>query len=242
MSVDARLLVNPSGDLLAAAKDCEAEVFERWYGNSRAQLDDEYGPYEDATVFLAVADSLGDVVAAMRLIAPGGANGLKTLTDIEKEPWRIDGRRSAAAAALKPETTWDVATVSVRRRHQGAGVRHSFALYHALGIVARVNGMSAFLAIVDSRVRRMLDSVGLVTRNLPGTFPGAYLGSEASTPIFADCVAMLAAQRRDHPDGFSLVTLGQGLDGISIPADSDFLLDTRGRVAASTWLAHPVLA
>lgn len=242
MALDAWMHVDPVGDLLESARECEAEVFQRWYGNTRSQLDDEYGPYEDATVFLALTDDAGECVAAMRLIAPGGAAGLKVLHDVGGAPWHVDGHRAAAAAGLDLASTWEVATVGSRRRLGATGLRHSFALYHGLGIVARVNAMSAFVAILDGRVRRMLDSVGLVTRTIPGTGPGHYLGSESSTPVFADCVSMLSGQRRDHPDSFSLVTLGQGLDGISVPPDAQFRLRPRGVAAARTWLEHPVLA
>ncbi|NTW41074.1 MAG: sce7725 family protein [Cellulomonadaceae bacterium] len=36
--------------------------------------------------------------------------------------------------------------------------------------------------MLDERVRRLLDSAGLITNPLPGTGPAPYLGSEASTP------------------------------------------------------------
>ncbi len=46
------------------------------------------------------------------------------------------------------------------------------ALYHGFGVLARVNAMSAFVAILDERVRRMLDMIGLVTHPMPGTRTG----------------------------------------------------------------------
>ena len=158
----------------------------------------------------------------MRLLRPGGAAGLKTLHDIGGAPWYADGARAAAAAGLTLTSTWEVATVSSRRRLGSQGLRHSFALYHALGTIARVNAMTDFVAVLDDRVRRLLDSVGLVTRPIPGTRPGPYLGSASSTPVFANVNTMLRAQRRDHPESFALVTVGTGLDGVAVPADSEF--------------------
>ncbi|MDO8107881.1 hypothetical protein Q6348_11810 [Isoptericola sp. b441] len=241
MSVDARLHVNPTGALLDAARDCEAEVFERWYGNSREELEVEYGPYEEVSVFVAVTDSAGDVGAAMRLLQPGGAAGLKTLTDIAGQPWHVDGLRSAAAAGLDLAHTWEVATVSSRRRLGATGLRHSFALYYALGAIARVNAMTDFVAILDQRVRRLLDSVGLVTRALPGTKAGPYLGSPASTPIFANVHTMLRAQRQEHPDSFALVTLGNGLDGVAVPPDDAFRLTAVPDTVPTSWSAPGAL-
>ena len=100
MAVDARLHVNPTGDLLAAARECEADVFLHWYGNTREQLADEYGPYEDRSVYLVVSDADDDVVATMRLIAPGGEAGLKAINDLSGPPWKVDGTRAALSAGL----------------------------------------------------------------------------------------------------------------------------------------------
>ncbi len=77
---------DPLGDTLAAARDCEAEVFLQAYGNTREELADEYGPYEDASVYMAVTEPGGTAVAACRLILPGPA-GLKTLNDVARVAW-----------------------------------------------------------------------------------------------------------------------------------------------------------
>src|SRR4029453_7143857 len=37
-----RLLFDVQGELLESARECEAEVFLRWYGNTREQLAEEY--------------------------------------------------------------------------------------------------------------------------------------------------------------------------------------------------------
>jgi len=229
MSVDTWMHFDPRGDLLDAARDCEAEVFLRWYGNSRAQLDDEYGPYEDATRFIALADEAGDVVAAMRLLVPGGVAGLKTLNDIGNEPWNVDGARSAAAARLDMRSTWDVATLGSRRGVAASGIRYSLALYRGLLLATRANQITSLVAILDNRVRRLLDSTGLVMQTLPGTRTAAYLGSEASTPIFGHPVSLLDNQRRNAPEAYALVTVGQGLDGVATPPLESFRLDARER-------------
>lgn len=237
MGVDARLHVNPSGNLLDAAKAVEAAVFWQWYRNTPAQLAEEYDPYEDASVFLAVTDSHDEVVAAMRLLAPGGAAGLKALNDLAREPWKVDGARVAAAAELDLTSTWEIATLTSTRQQAASRIRNAMALYHGFGIVARVNSMTGFVAILDERVRRLLDQVGYVTRTLPGTRPGPYLGSDSSVPVFADIPTMVGLQRRDHPDAFALVSLGQGLDGIAVPRDEDCIVVPRSEPIPESWLS-----
>jgi hypothetical protein len=242
MTVDTWMHVNPTGDLLEATRACEAAVFGHWYGNTRAQLDEEYGPYEDATVFISLTDTDGEVVAAMRLLAPGGAAGLKTLHDIGGEPWFVDGARSAAAAGLDLRTTWEVATLGALRRSGAAGVRHSYSLYRALVLVARNNPFSDFVAVLDDRVRRLLDAAGLAMRPLPGTRAAPYLGSAASTPIFAHGPALLDNQRRQSPDAFALVSMGAGLAGVAIPPDSAFDLGLRTPAADQSVVAARIAA
>lgn len=233
MTPDAVMLFDVDGPLLDSARDCEAEVFLSAYGNTRQQLADEYDPYEDSTVFLVVADHHGDVMATVRLLAPGGAAGLKTLVDMGRAPWGVDATRSAAAARLDPASTWEVATLAVRRGNRGDHARLSLALYHGLIAVCRANGMSAFVAVLDERVRRLLSAVGLPTQPLPGGRTAPYLGSVASTPVYAHCAPVLDEQRRSFPDAYRLVTLGVGLDGIAVPPPEEFRLRPRVRELAT---------
>lgn len=225
MSAPVRMLFDVEGALRESALDCEADVFRTVYGNSREELDEEYGPYDADSVFLVVAAG-DDVVGAVRLLPPGGHAGLKTLVELEREPWGVDGRRSAAAAGLDLTTTWEVATLGVRRDAGALGQRLAVALYHGLITVCRANAMSAYVAVLDERVRRMLGSVGLTSRALPGTTTAPYLGSAASTPVYTVCAPTLAAQRSRFPDAHRLVTLGIGLDGVDVPPFDEFRLRT----------------
>ncbi|WP_372595116.1 hypothetical protein [Actinotalea sp.] len=233
MAVDTWMHFDPRGDLLDATRECEAEIFLRWYGNTRAQLEDEYGPYEDATRFICLTDSAGEVVAVMRLLAPGGVAGLKTLADLQRSPWNVDGARSAAAAGLDLRSTWDVATIGTRRSSAGSGVRYSLALYRGLLMATRANRITAITAILDERVRRLLESSGLAMWTLPGARAAEYLGSPSSTPIYGDTAKLVDNQRRNAPEAYSLVTIGQGMDGFAIPPMEAFRLDVNERLTTA---------
>lgn len=226
MSADTWMHFDAHGALLDSARECEAEVFLRWFGNTRDQLDEEYGPYEDSSVFLVLADDSGEVLGAVRLLIPGGRAGLKTLADVGRGPWGVDGARACAAVGLDLGSTWEIATLGVRQGTAASGLRLSLALYHGLITVARANRVTSFVAILDERVRRLLGSVGILTRPLPGTAPAPYLGSVASTPIYAHLTPMLENQRRQFPDAYRLVTLGIGLDGVAVPTLGAFRLRT----------------
>lgn len=214
------------GALLEAARQCEEDVFLQAFGNTRIQLENEYGPYNDQSVFVAISDDEGHVVGACRLITPGSA-GLKTLNDVSREPWGIDGLRAARAADIDPENAWDVATLGVRRDYRGSKMAVSIALYHAIVVGTRVNEVGTITAILDDQIRRILTAADFIMPPLPGTRTGEYLGSPASTPVYGHCAGMVDGQRRMNPDAYRLMSLGIGLDGISIPEQSAFELRTR---------------
>jgi hypothetical protein len=217
---------DPRGDLLEAARQCEEDVFLEAFGNTRAQLEEEYGPYNDQSIFVAVADGAGHVVGACRLITAGPA-GLKTLNDVSRAPWGIDGVRSAEAAGLDIERTWDIGTLGVRRDARGRRFSVGIALYHALVVSTRVNEVQSITAILDDAARRVLTAADYIMPALPGTRTGEYLGSPASTPVYGFCAGMLDAQRLRNPEAYRLMSLGIGLDGIAIPEESAFRVRPR---------------
>ena len=229
------------GDLLEAARECEEAVFLEAFGNTREQLEEEYGPYNDQSVFMAVADDDGFVHGACRLITPGPA-GLKTLNDVSRAPWGVDGLRSARAASVDPGNAWDVATLGVRRDARGRKTSIAMALYHGLVLGTRANGVESITAILDEQARRVLAMAEFIMPSLPGTRPGEYLGSPMSTPVFRHPSAMMDAQRRMNPDAYRLMTLGIGLDGISVPEESAFVVRPRLVPVETPAMALPVVA
>ncbi len=214
---------NPRDDLRNAALECEESVFLEAFGNTRNQLDEEYGPYNDQSLFISVSDDSGFVVGAARLIQPGPA-GLKTLNDVARNPWGVDGLRAAAAAQIDVSHTWDIATLGVRRDFRGPKMMVAIALYHAIMKSTRINEVATATAIMDAHAYRALADAGYLFSTLPGTAPAPYLGSESSIPVFGHWSGLADAQRRMFPDLYRLITLGVGLDGISVPEDAAFEL------------------
>jgi hypothetical protein len=226
------LRFDPEADLLAATRDCEAEVFLRVYGNTRQQLEDEYGPYEHASVFIALADDSGDVVGACRLIRPNEF-GLKSMDDAARPPWSLDVARSVRAARLDLSQTWDVATLGCRRGLKGPGRLASAALFHALVLAVRANEVRSAVMIIDERVRALLAAAGMTGHTLPGAQPARYLGSAASTPVYRHCDEAFDQQRIRNPDAHRLFTQGIGLDGIHVPSLAEFRFVERAGVGSS---------
>ena len=214
-----------AGTSYALHGDAAGNIY--WFGNTGGELEAEYAPYAGATTFLVLADARGRVLGEVRLLMPSPA-GLKTLDDIGSPPWGVDGRRAARAARMDLSSTWEVATMGIRPGLGAGGVQHALALYHGLVLVARANEVTGTVAILDQRVRSLLDAVGLVYPAIPGTAPAPYLGSPSSVPVFADFATMLDVQRRRAPEAHRLIALGIGLDGIAVPELAHFRYGGRG--------------
>ncbi|HEY2300234.1 MAG TPA: hypothetical protein VGH43_21105 [Jatrophihabitans sp.] len=216
---------DPKGEVLEAARDCEAAVFLRQYGNTAEQWAEEYGRYDPSSAFIAITDPHGDAIAALRLVLPGPL-GLKSLVDVARPPWQIDGARAARAAGMVVARTWDVATLAVRPGARSGGLL-SAALYHALFRATRANRIRWIVMILDVRVRRLLTGAHIDTQVLPGTRAGAYLGSAASVPLWGEMARMADRQRQTNPDAHRLINLGIGLDGIVLPDPDGYVLGRR---------------
>jgi hypothetical protein len=219
------LRFNVQGTQLDAVRECESEVFLAAFGNTRQQLEEEYGPYEDQSIFMGVFDDQDVALGSCRVIRPGGA-GLKTLNDVAREPWFVDGPRSARAAGLDPTRAWDLATLGVRASYRSRRFMVGIALYYGLFRSGYVNGVPGIVSIMDDHMRRTLGSFDVECPALPGTGAGDYLGSAKSTPVYY-LAEMLDVQRRRNPDAYRLLSLGIGLDGVSVPSDEDLQLTGR---------------
>lgn len=221
------LVFCPDGELLERTRACEAEVFLQTYGNTEQDLAFEYGPYDEASRFIALTDRAGEVVGSCRLIMPSPA-GLKTVNDVFAPPWSVDGTRALRAAGSDESQAWDVATLAVRRV-PGITPLASAALYHGLVMATRANAVPWIVMMLDERARRLLAMVGFVPRPIPGTGPAPYLGSAATTPLVGDVADMIDVQRRRNPDAYRLISLGAGLTGVAVPPLADWVVRSSGR-------------
>jgi hypothetical protein len=231
------LVPGASGALQDAAFTLEAEIFGSRYGVSYPDHVLEFSDYHHNSVFVAVVDDAGQVAGMMRWIVPGDA-GLKTLNEAERAPWFIDSARAARAVGVDPERTWDVASLVVRPGLGRDRATVTTAMYHALAVAVRRNGVRSLLMTVDERVRRILEVLGISGRALPGARPLPFCGSPASTPVYGHCAEMWRWQRQAHPEAHRLIAHGAGLD-VSVPPSSSFALATMLGVqrAASAALA-----
>lgn len=214
----------------AAARQCELDVLGGRYGDTAELLAEAYGAYEDRTVFVALEHLEDGVVGFVRLIAPGGSTLIKTLADIEKPPWQVDGRAVADEAGLELSATWDIATIGLRpdiRDNPMIGTQVGIAagaLYHASLLVPLANGGRWFVAILDHRVRALIARAGLILDTLPGTGPQPYMGSPACVPVVADIARLFANQQLRAPEVHRTFWADAGGGAVSLPSGQDLIV------------------
>jgi hypothetical protein len=211
-----RLVFDARDELEAAARQCEADVFLQRFGNTPEQIAVEYGPYDATSVWLAVVDDTGYAHAAGRLIRPGPA-GLKTVNDLQREPWWTDPVTTARRAGVDPAASWESATFAVRDGVRRRGYDAMEALFYGLAVGSLVNEFQAVVAVIDDQVRRVFGAIGLFLHPFPGTAPGPYLGSPRSSALYAFTDEILATQSRVAPLKWKAITTGEGIAGIDVP-------------------------
>ncbi|MDP2287202.1 MAG: hypothetical protein Q8M73_01375 [Actinomycetota bacterium] len=225
------LHVDPIGELLESALDCERAVFLQAYGNTIEELNGEYGPYDDSSFLVSVTDDNGYTVGVCRIITPG-AQGLKTLNDVNDSPWYADSARLARAVGIAPERTWDIATLGVRAEYRTQAPMVTMALLHAVMSTSRANAIPSLTAMLDERARRVLSFMDVHFSSFPGVEAGAYLGSEATRPLYMDITKSLTLLRKANPVVYRTLTLGEGLEGMALPSRESLRLRTPAQRAA----------
>lgn len=228
-----RLLVAHTSEEREAARAVEARVFLQAFGNTPELMEQEYGPYEARSRFVAVIDEQsGTALGTARLITTGGSP-VKTLVDVAGEPWHLPVADSLGAVDLAGPTVWDVATLAVDPRYRAgsAGAELTLALCHGIWRYARNCAVPGLVTILDDRVRRLVRAMGLPWYPMTGATSRPYLGSPASTP----CVFVMRTAEDEvyaaRPDLAPALDRGR-LRSIAVdPAD---LLPTRGGVVPET--------
>ncbi len=180
-----RLLIAHTPAERDAARRVEERVFLQAFGNTPEVMEQEYGPYDGRSRFVAVLDEAdGSALGAARFVLPDDDGEVKTLTDVAGDPWHLTAREVLAATGLTGRPVWDVATLAVDPRFRAgrAGAELSLALCFAIGRYALDCRVPGLVAILDDRVLRLLRFMGLPWEPMPGATSQPYLGSPASTP------------------------------------------------------------
>jgi hypothetical protein len=219
-----------TGRFADLGRTVELEVFGETFGNDRAEMEQEYGPYEDASRFFVVMDQRRRRPAGVLRVIGNSAVGLKTLRDIAGEPLRISQAEVQARHAVADlDRCWDVGTLAVRPEYRRSATRRrtvSLLLYRALFVHALWEGVEHFVTAMDRHAHRSLLALGVPFVPVCDSEPFDYIGSPCTAlhgyvPEFrAKAEAHYRRMRACHPLAWCLLSgpmrklmRGHGLDG-----------------------------
>lgn len=182
--------VGPDSPYSNLARAVEVEVFLETFGNTPDIMQEQYGPYEDASRFWIVFDKASRApVGALRAIGNSEA-GLKTLNDIESPPLSLPKDKVVEACDLDLDKTWDIGTVAVLEGYRG--IEHDFipslTLYRDLYRRSIDLGIEDFIAVIDKGARRNLDLMGLTFKPILDSEAFSYLDSPESWALHSKTV------------------------------------------------------
>ncbi len=180
------------------ARTIECEVFEQYFGNNAEEMHDEYGKYEDQSIFFLSVDQQTQTPVGVLRVIQNGEEGLKTLNDLrmmvgDEHPEIPDLPTESVLQAHEIDELdecWDVGTVAVRkeyRNNKAQAQEASVQLYRALYVSALEEGIKHFVSIIDERpFKKMVDYLGIPFEAMMGSKPFPYLGSESSYAAYGD--------------------------------------------------------
>lgn len=180
------------------ARSIECEVFEQYFGNDAEEMFEEYGKYEDQSIFFLSVDQQTQTPVGVLRVISNGSEGLKTLNDLQElvgdeHPEIPDLPMDSVLQAHHIDDLdecWDVGTVAVRKEYRtdkAQAQEASVQLYRALYVSALEEGINHFVSIIDARpFNKMVDYLGIPFVPMMGTKPFPYLGSESSYAAYGN--------------------------------------------------------
>lgn len=142
----------------------ELEVFRAVFGDTRAQLEAEHGPYDRASRFFVVMDQRRRRAAGVLRVIENSAAGLKTLRDIAGPLGMPEAAVRARHGIGDLDRCWDVGTLAVRpeyRRSATRGRTVSLLLYRALYVHAVHAGVEHVVTVMERHAHRVLLALGV---------------------------------------------------------------------------------
>lgn len=175
----ATYLIHGTSPYVCLGRNMEAEVFGETFGDSQETLEREYGPYDRASLFLAVVDiQERQSAGVLRVIRADRYGGLKTMTDCKRVLGLLPARVVCEYEIASPRKVWDVGTLAVREAYRGGQV--SGMLYALLYQQCLLQQVEHVVTVLDAKVLDVLQSLGVPFKPLCGSEPFAYMGSAKS--------------------------------------------------------------
>lgn len=189
---------DPHADI---ARQLEREVFQDSWGNDAATMKQEYGPYDESSVFFLAIDRQAQQPAGVLRMIRNSPAGLKTIVDLDctvKSP--IAPVAIPASDVMRHhgiddlDRCWDGATAAVPRRY-----RRKLSAIHLqiMGVVVAAairENIQHFVAVLDAPVFRAAEQIlGLPVVPLAGTPPFTHMDAPDNQAVYAHVTTLLNA-------------------------------------------------
>jgi hypothetical protein len=192
------------------ARQLEREVFEHSWGNDSVTMKNEYGPYDESSVFFMAVDTHDRVPAGVVRMIRNSSAGLKTIVDLD------DGSKSPIAPIAIPvgevlrhhgiddlDRCWDGATAAIPRRYRRRLAAAHVQILRVMALAAMRENIQHFVAVLDAPVvRAARDVLGLPLVPLVGTPPFTHMDAPNNQAVYAHIPTLLGiSQQRNRKVG-----------------------------------------
>ena len=190
------VVAGPDTPLADVGRTLERQVFEESFGNDSAVMAQEYGPYEQQSLFFVVLDRRAGVPAGVARVIQDDGPRVKTIVDAPSHIG-VSVDEISAFHGLAGGRVWDFATVAVLPEYRGrSSLVVSSLLYRTFVVAGRRAGTEHAVAMLDRVAWRNIRLVGVPVAQLADSEPFAYLGSAENRAIHSDFAAIEPAVAR----------------------------------------------
>lgn len=165
-------------------RQIECRVFNDAFDNDAAQMEEEYGDYEQQSIFFVSVDRETKTPTGVLRVIKNGPAGLKTMNDLaEVGPEFAMENVMQHHQITDLDECWDVGTVAVPPEFRSGSA--SVQLYRALYLAAMEKNIKHLVSVVDvNPLKKMTGYLGIPFEPMVGSRPMEYLGSEASQAVY----------------------------------------------------------
>ena len=181
------------------ARQIEREVFQDSWGNDCVTMKEEYGPYDESSVFFLVIDMQDKVPAGVLRMIRNSPAGLKTIVDLD------DSVKSPIAPIAIPvdhvmqchgiddlDRCWDGATAAVPRRYRRKLAAIHLQIMRVVACAAMRDDIQHFVAVLDASVfKAARDVLGLPLAPLANTPPFTHMNAPNNRAVYAHVPSLL---------------------------------------------------
>jgi hypothetical protein len=181
-------------------RQLEREVFEDSWGNDAATMRNEYGPYDESSLFFVAIDTRAFAPAGVLRMIRNSSAGLKTLVDLD------NSAKSPIAPIAIPvddvlrfhgiedlDRCWDGATAAIPPRYRRRMATMHVQIMAAWSAAAMRENIEHFVAVLDAPVfRAARDLLGLPLVPLAGTPPFTHMDAPNNQAVYAHILSTLA--------------------------------------------------